>query len=95
VLHRSVAFVGENDFYHIEVDRRDALQYSYYATTWRYRTKNRRTGSVRVPPVLRAKSGDYMLDAAIDGLGVTLQPRFIAHEAITSGLLESVFSDYE
>jgi len=79
-----------------ELSGHRALQYSYYATTtWRYRAKNGRTGSVRVPTVLQANSGDYLLDAAIDGLGVTLQPRFISHDAIASGLLEPVFSEYE
>jgi DNA-binding transcriptional LysR family regulator len=40
-----------------ELRAHHALQYSYYATTtWRYRAKNGRTGSVRVPTALRGQT---------------------------------------
>jgi DNA-binding transcriptional LysR family regulator len=53
-------------------------------------------GPVNVPVrgSLRANHGEVLCQAAIDGLGLALQPTFIAGEAIERGLLEPVMSDY-
>ncbi len=76
--------------------RHRCLQYVYQNTaTWRYRTRQGKNGSVRVPLSMQANNGDFLLDAAINGLGVIRQPRFICHEAITAGQLEAVLPDYE
>lgn len=78
-----------------DLARHRGLHYSNRpSTTWRYRTPRGRAGSVRVPSVLQANSGAYLLDAAIAGLGVVQQPRFICHEALRAGELEPVFPDY-
>ena len=79
-----------------ELAKHRALHYSYVSTsTWRYRDSRGRTGSVRIPGVLQANNGDYILDAGLAGLGVLRQPKFIAHEAINAGLLVPVFQNYE
>ncbi|MEQ8494018.1 MAG: LysR family transcriptional regulator [Gammaproteobacteria bacterium] len=80
-----------------DLARHHALEYAYRASsTWRYRaTGSGASGSVRVPGVLTANSGDYLLEAAIAGLGVILQPRFICYQAIRAGLLEPVFPRHE
>ncbi len=73
-----------------------ALHYSYRLTsTWRYVEPRGRKGSVRVPGALQANNVDYIVDAAIVGLSVILQPKFIAHEAINAGLLVPVFPTYQ
>lgn len=73
-----------------------ALHYSNRLTsTWRYVDPRGRKGSVRMPGALQANNGDYIVDAAIAGLGVILQPKFIAHEAINAGLLVPVFPTYQ
>jgi DNA-binding transcriptional LysR family regulator len=43
---------------------------------------------------LRANHGEVLHQAAIDGLGIALQPTFIAGEALAAGLLQPVLRDY-
>ena len=43
---------------------------------------------------LRANHGEVLHRAAIDGLGLALQPTFIAGDALAAGLLRAVLSDY-
>ena len=79
-----------------DLARHRCLHYAYQSsTTWRYRNPRGQAGAVRLPSVLQANNGDFILQAALAGLGVIRQPRFICHEAITSGALEPVFSSYE
>jgi DNA-binding transcriptional LysR family regulator len=53
-------------------------------------------GAVVVPirGSLRANHGEVLHQAAIDGLGIALQPTFIAGEALAAGLLQPVLRDY-
>lgn len=50
--------------------------------------------SVNVNTVMVASSGDFLCAAATQGLGIALQPTFIAGEAISRGELEPVLTDY-
>jgi len=43
---------------------------------------------------LRANHGEVLHQAALDGLGLALQPTFIAGDAIAAGLLRPVLTDY-
>ena len=43
---------------------------------------------------LRANHGEVLHQAAIDGLGLALQPTFIAGEALAAGLLQPVLPEY-
>jgi DNA-binding transcriptional LysR family regulator len=43
---------------------------------------------------LRANHGEVLHQAALDGLGLALQPTFIAGDALHAGLLRPVLSDY-
>lgn len=43
---------------------------------------------------IQANNGDVLLQAAINGLGITYQPRFIAVDAIASGALKEILTDY-
>lgn len=78
-----------------DLARHHSIHYAYQQTSWRYRGPRGRGGSVRVPSILTANNGDFILDAAKQGLGIVRQPRFIAHQAIEAGFLEPVFSNYE
>ncbi len=53
-------------------------------------------GPVNIPVrgSLRANHGEVLYQAAIDGMGLALQPTFIAGEALERGQLESVMPDY-
>jgi DNA-binding transcriptional LysR family regulator len=54
-------------------------------------------GTRRYVPVgvkMRASSGDFLCAAAVAGLGIVMQPTFIAHDAIRAGRLVPILSDY-
>lgn len=50
--------------------------------------------SVPVHGRIQANSGSVLLQAAIDGLGIACQPRFLAEEALASGSLRAILTDY-
>ncbi len=62
---------------------------------WRYRGPDGETGDVRLAVAHQANNGDFLRQAGIAGLGVMLQPTFIVYQAIESGELEAVLSDYQ
>lgn len=43
---------------------------------------------------IQANNGDVLLQAAIEGLGITYQPRFIASDAVARGVLREILTDY-
>jgi DNA-binding transcriptional LysR family regulator len=50
---------------------------------------------VDVPVTMTASSGDFLCAAARQGLGLVLQPTFIAGESISRGELQAVLTDYQ
>jgi DNA-binding transcriptional LysR family regulator len=44
---------------------------------------------------MTASSGDFLCECAMEGLGLVLQPTFIAGEAISRGELQPVLTDYQ
>jgi len=54
----------------------------------------KKTVQVKVNGPLCADNGDVLKAAALDGLGITLLPTFIVGEALKSGELVEVLSDY-
>jgi len=54
-----------------------------------------RTHTVKIRPFLEANDGQIIRNAAIDGLGVLVQPSYIVHDDIVAGRLVRVLSDYE
>ena len=50
--------------------------------------------SVEVNVTMTASSGDFLCAAAAEGLGLALQPTFIAGEAISRGELQPLLTDY-
>ena len=61
---------------------------------WRYRDPKGGTGSVQMTVAMRSNNGDMLSAAAAAGLGVTLQPSFIVHEALAQGRLRCLLSDH-
>lgn len=51
--------------------------------------------AVDVPVTMMASSGDFLCAAAKEGLGIAMQPTFIAGELISSGELQTVLADYQ
>ena len=52
------------------------------------------TGRLLMEPVLRATNGDFLRNAAVAGLGVTVQPDFMLCDAIRGGALLHLLPDY-
>ena len=61
---------------------------------WAYTDKDGKRRHVSVGVKMRAGSGDFLCEAAADGLGIVVQPTFIAHEAIREGRLVPILEDF-
>ena len=61
---------------------------------WAYEDRDGRKNTVKVPVSMAASSGDFLCNAAAHGMGIVIQPTFIASQAIRSGNLVPVLSDY-
>jgi DNA-binding transcriptional LysR family regulator len=79
-------------------DLRDhqCLVYSNLAdpNKWGFEDRDGNKGTVKVSRVMTASSGDFLANAAAHGMGVVIQPTFIASQAIRSGKLVAVLTDY-
>jgi DNA-binding transcriptional LysR family regulator len=61
---------------------------------WEYEDREGVRATVKVNSILSASSGDFLSNAAAHGMGLVIQPTFIAAAAIRSGHLKPVLSDY-
>jgi DNA-binding transcriptional LysR family regulator len=73
------------------------LGYAYLATgeTWHFSHPSDATESVTVRGPLSATNGDALNHALLAGLGVALQPDFLAWEMVRDGRLVTVLNDWE
>ena len=80
-----------------ELREHDCLVYSNLADpdTWRWEDRDGGRDAAELSPVMRASSGDFLTNAAAHGLGVVIQPTFIASEAIRLGNLVPILTAYE
>ena len=51
--------------------------------------------SLKITPMLTSNNPEVLLQAAINGVGISIMPTFIASEAIRRGDLQTVLDDYE
>jgi DNA-binding transcriptional LysR family regulator len=79
-----------------ELTSHNCLSYAYWSqgNEWRFGRKGEER-KVLVSGNLRGNNGDILLEAAIEGLGVILQPTFLAYEALRQGKLVRVLADWE
>ena len=61
---------------------------------WAYTEKDGSRQRIDVGGGLQASSGDFLCEAAAAGLGIVMQPTFIAHDAIRAGALVPLLSDF-
>jgi len=59
-----------------------------------YEDRGGNEGTVKITPHMFASSGDFLSNAAAHGMGVVIQPTFIASAAIRSGNLKPILTDY-
>jgi len=70
------------------------VNYCEAPENWTFKLQNRKEYSVKVPTVLTANNGDFLCQAAIDGLGLILTPDFIAYQAIKNKKLQPILTEY-
>ena len=72
------------------------LGYTYLSTPgiWHFSNAAGETASVRPAGPLRANNGEAVLPALLAGLGIADLPEFICSEALASGELEAVLTDW-
>ena len=49
----------------------------------------------KIRPYLKATTGEYLREAAVDGLGIILIPSFIVYKEIESGKLKPILNEYK
>jgi DNA-binding transcriptional LysR family regulator len=79
-----------------ELANHSCLSYSYLPTgdQWQFTNRKGEKESVRIKGPLSANNGDALDDALKSGLGLALQPDFIAWKGLQNGALERVLLDW-
>ena len=79
-----------------DLSQHNCLQYAYLATRQEWRFRNE-TGvvSVKVEGNFRANNGEALLAAAVGGLGIVLAPTFMAAQALVTGRLVPILTDWQ
>ncbi|MCY1348944.1 HTH-type transcriptional regulator DmlR [compost metagenome] len=74
-----------------------ALQYSYSrgGSSWRFRHKRHGEFAQAMPAPLLANNAEALAPALRAGLGLALQPEFLAWKDLQSGALETVMEDWQ
>lgn len=62
--------------------------------SWVWRGPDGASGAVDVSGPLVCSNGDVLLQAAVAGHGVVLEPDFILHDAVRSGALRQILTDF-
>ncbi len=80
-----------------DLEARHCLVYANLSepTKWVCRDKDGVAHRIDVTPAMSASSGDFLCAAAAEGLGIAMQPTFIAGEAIGRGDLVPILTDYD
>jgi DNA-binding transcriptional LysR family regulator len=78
-----------------ELRDHDCLVYSHLPepATWRWEDADGSPQRIDLQPVMQAGSGDFLTNAAAHGLGIVIQPTFIAAEAIRRGNLVPILEN--
>lgn len=79
-----------------ELKQHQYLRYSYMDNETSFRDRKRNLPlTTTLHSDFSANNGDVLLNAAIAGAGVIIQPTFITGPAIASGQLQSILQDFE
>jgi DNA-binding transcriptional LysR family regulator len=70
------------------------VNYCEAPENWSFRLHSKEELNVKVPTVLTSNNGDFLCQAAIDGLGLVFTPDFIVYKAINNGQLRPILSEY-
>ncbi|QEL54183.1 LysR family transcriptional regulator [Chromobacterium paludis] len=80
-----------------ELAEHQCLLYALTAqpNVWDYQSPDGEQGRVKVKGPLRANNGDVLTEAAAQGMGIVLQPRFLVDKALEEGKLVPILQDYD
>ena len=62
---------------------------------WHFTDSHGREIRTKIHPYLKASTGEFLKDAAVDGLGIILLPSFIAYKEIERGALVQILKEYK
>lgn len=73
----------------------DCLHYNLISTREEWNlNKGEHNESITITPRLSTNNGEVLMQAALQGMGISLLPRFLVQSAIDSGQLQVLFDDY-
>ncbi|PCJ48823.1 MAG: LysR family transcriptional regulator [Gammaproteobacteria bacterium] len=75
------------------------LQYSDQPDSWHFtasqgKDSKGKSFNIKIPAVLKANNGEFLCQAAIDGIGLIYTPDFICYKAIRLGQLEPILCEF-
>ncbi|WP_223789545.1 LysR family transcriptional regulator [Marinicella meishanensis] len=70
------------------------LKYVTAPELWHFKGAGNQPLKIKVPNVMTCNNGDFMRDAAIDGMGLVMIPDFVCFEAINQGQLVCLLTDF-
>lgn len=78
-----------------DLARHNCLAYSYLAEgpQWQF-TKDEQAHTVKISGTFKANSGDAIIEAAAEGLGIIIEPTFITGPYLETGALIPLLTDY-
>ncbi|SHO56197.1 LysR family transcriptional regulator [Vibrio quintilis] len=71
------------------------LKYTYSEDNFVFSQFNRQSAGLRLKHTITANNGDLLMNAAVHGGGIIIQPTFITGEAIARGKLKRILPGYE
>jgi DNA-binding transcriptional LysR family regulator len=79
-----------------DLARHACLTYEYLSprNVWRFRDRDGKEHAVRVAGPVHANNGDLLAAAAVEGIGILMEPDFIVDADLRSGRLVRVLADY-
>ncbi|OUS23484.1 LysR family transcriptional regulator ['Osedax' symbiont bacterium Rs2_46_30_T18] len=70
------------------------LYYRGAPENWQFRGKQGQLISIKLPTAITANNGNFLLQSAIDGIGLIYTPDFICYKAMRLGQLTSLLNEY-
>jgi DNA-binding transcriptional LysR family regulator len=61
---------------------------------WNLTDSSGKETRTKIHPYLKASTGEFLRDAAVEGMGIIIEPSFIAYKEIERGDLVQILEDY-
>lgn len=80
-----------------ELSKHQCLVYSLLRDFehWHLSNNNGKKIRVKIRPTLKASTGEFLKDAAVEGMGIILVPSFIVYKEIERGALVQILKEYK